>query len=186
MNDAGSVPTPSTGLINAGTAAGIGAEDRMLVVVRHGDAGDKATWKGPDLLRPLSATGHHQAEGLVLRLEDFPVERILCSPTVRCQQTVEPLARDRLLEIESVAALGVDADPAQVRSVFWDRRLRDAVLCTHGETISELFAQLDLDQLGFGQPLHWPKGSIWLLQRSERHVRARYLPPLALDPIHAS
>ena len=170
MNAAGSVPTPSTRLRNVGTAAGTGGDDRMLIVVRHGDAGDKATWRSPDLLRPLSATGHHQAEGVVLRLEDFPVERILSSPTVRCQQTVEPLARDRLLEIESVAALGVDADPAQMRSVFWDRRLRDAVLCTHGETISELFAQLDLDQLGFGQPLHWPKGSIWLLQRSERHA----------------
>jgi phosphohistidine phosphatase SixA len=94
------------------------AEDCLLIVIRHGDAGDKATWKGPDLLRPLSAAGRRQAEGLVLRLEDYPVERILSSPTVRCHQTVEPLAGDRLLEIESVAALGVDAGPAQVRSVF--------------------------------------------------------------------
>jgi phosphohistidine phosphatase SixA len=52
----------------------------MLLVVRHADAGDKRTWKGPDSLRPLSPTGHHQAEGLIVRLEDYPVERILCSP----------------------------------------------------------------------------------------------------------
>jgi Histidine phosphatase superfamily (branch 1) len=96
----GSVPTPSTSLADAGTVAGMSEEDRLLIVVRHGDAGDKASWKGPDLLRPLSATGHSQAEGLVLRLADYPVERILCSRTVRCHQTVEPLARDRLLEIE--------------------------------------------------------------------------------------
>jgi phosphohistidine phosphatase SixA len=31
-----------------------------------------------------------------VRLEDYPIERIMCSPTRRCRQTVEPLARDRL------------------------------------------------------------------------------------------
>ena len=48
------------------------AEDRVLIVVRHGDSGDKAHWDGPDLLRPLSPLGRRQAQGLVLRLEDFP------------------------------------------------------------------------------------------------------------------
>ena len=78
--------------------------------------------------RPLSPEGCCQAEGLVVRLEDYPVERILCSPTVRCHQTVQPLADDRLLGIEGVAALGVDAAPAEVLALFWDRRLRNAVL----------------------------------------------------------
>jgi phosphohistidine phosphatase SixA len=86
----------------------------MLLVVRHADAGDKRTWTGPDRLRPLSTSGYLQAEGLVVRLEDYPVERILCSPTLRCYQTVEPLARDRLLGIETVPTLGVDASPAQL------------------------------------------------------------------------
>src|SRR5512132_704612 len=67
----------------------------MLLVVRHADAGDKRSWKGPDMLRPLSPIGRRQAKGLVVRLEDYPIERILCSPTLRCQQTMEPLARDR-------------------------------------------------------------------------------------------
>lgn len=157
------------------------AEDRLLILVRHGDAGNKGRWEGPDRLRPLSPAGRRQAEGLVVRLEDYPVERILCSPTLRCRQTVEPLARDRLLQIEPVAALGVDAGLAQMRSVFWDRWLHNAVLCTHGETISELFAQLALEGLEVEEPLGWPKGSTWLLQRSPRRMRARYLPPLALD-----
>ena len=84
----------------------------MLLVVRHADAGDKRTWRGRDALRPLSPAGHRQAEGLVVRLEDYPVERILCSPTLRCRQTVEPLARDRMLRIEPVPALGVGTTPA--------------------------------------------------------------------------
>jgi phosphohistidine phosphatase SixA len=64
----------------------------------------------------------------MLRLEDYPIEQILCSPTVRHQQTVQPLASDRFLEIEPAAALGVDADPSEILELFWDRRLPNAVL----------------------------------------------------------
>jgi 8-oxo-dGTP diphosphatase len=154
----------------------------MILVVRHADAGDKRGWEGPDRLRPLSAAGRRQAEGLVVRLEDYPVERILCSPTVRCHQTVQPLARDRFLQIEPIAALGVDAGPAQVLAVFWDRDLRNAVLCTHGETIGRLLTCLVADGLAVEDPLHWPKGSTWVLQRTHRRqVRGRLLAPLVLD-----
>ena len=69
----------------------------MLLLVRHAHAGDKTRWQGPDRLRPLSLAGQAEAAGLVVRLEDFPIWRILTSPTLRCQQTVEPLARDHRL-----------------------------------------------------------------------------------------
>jgi phosphohistidine phosphatase SixA len=154
----------------------------MLLVGRH--VGDKATWKGPDRLRPLSSRGHRQAEGLVVRLEDFPVERILCSPTLRCYQTVEPLARDRLLGIETVPALGVDASPAQLLALFWDLELRNSVLCTHGEGIGLLLTRLLAGALVVEDPLDWPKGSTWLLERIDgRQVRGRFLAPLARDQL---
>jgi 8-oxo-dGTP diphosphatase len=153
----------------------------MLLVVRHADAGDKRGWKGPDLLRPLSAAGHRQAEGLVVRLEDYPVERILSSPSLRCVQTVRPLAADRFLEIEPLAALGVGADPAEALGVFWDPTLDNAVLCTHGETIGGLLERLAADGLTVTDPLDWPKGSTWLLQRTgRRQVLGRLLAPLEL------
>ena len=156
----------------------------MLLVVRHADAGDKRTWTGPDSLRPLSPSGHLQAEGLVVRLEDYPVEHILCSPTLRCYQTVEPLARDRLLRIETSPALGVGATPAQLLALFWDLELRQTVLCTHGEGIGLLLTRLLADALVADDPLDWPKGSTWLLERvDERRVRGRYLPPLLLDGV---
>ena len=156
----------------------------MLLVVRHADAGDKSTWEGPDHLRPLSPSGHLQAEGLVVRLEDYPVERILCSPTLRCQQTVEPLARDCMLRIESVPALGVGTTPAELLAVFWDLELRDSVLCTHGEGIGLLLTRLLADALLVEDPLDWPKGSTWLLQRTNhRQVRGRLLAPLVLSEV---
>ena len=126
----------------------------MLLVVRHAEAGTKGSWDGPDMLRPLSPLGRLHAEGLVVRLEDYPVERILCSPTVRGHQTVQPLARDRLLRIEEVAALGLNAGPGEVLALFWDQGLQDAVLCTHGELIGRLFGQLVADGLG----RVWPDG----------------------------
>ena len=91
----------------------------------------------------------------------------------------------RLLQIEPVAALGMDAGPAQVRSVLWDRRLDSAVLCTHGETIGQLFKQLTMDGLQVEEPLDWPKGSTWPLQHTRLRVHARYLPPLTLDQVLA-
>jgi phosphohistidine phosphatase SixA len=151
----------------------------MLLLVRHADAGAKRTWTGPDRLRPLSPSGHLQADGLVIRLEDYPVERILCSPTLRCYQTVEPLARDRLLGIETVPSLGVDASPGQLLGLFWDLELRNSVLCTHGEGIGLLLTRLIGDALLVEDPLDWPKGSTWLLERVDRRqVRGRFLAPL--------
>jgi len=79
----------------------------MLLLVRHADAGVKGSWDGPDALRPLSPMGRRQAEGLVVRLEDYPVDR---------------------------------------------------------------FA---IDGLAAAAPLQWPKGSTWLLERTDpREIRA--------------
>jgi broad specificity phosphatase PhoE len=154
----------------------------MLLVVRHAEAGDKASWTGPDRERPLSEAGRRQAEGLVLRLEDYPIERILSSPTLRCLETVQPLARDRFLEIEPDAVLGVDATLTQVLGVFWDWDLRNTVLCTHGELIGQLLTHLVAEGLEVPGPPDWPKGSTWLLERSGgREVRGRLLAPLRLD-----
>jgi phosphohistidine phosphatase SixA len=152
----------------------------IVALVRHADAGDKRRWEGPDLLRPLSPTGRRQAMGLVERLQDYPIERILSSPAVRCQQTVQPLARDRYLPIESSPALGVDGSPGELLALFWDRRLSETVLCGHGEMIRWLLAHLATNGLVSDAPLQAAKGSTWLLGRTTGQVRAHYLRPLAL------
>jgi broad specificity phosphatase PhoE len=154
----------------------------VVLLLRHADAGVKGGWDGPDELRPLSAAGQRQADGLVVRLEDYPVERILCSPTLRCYQTVTPLADDRFLGVEPAAALGVDASLAQVLGLLRDGQLRNAALCMHGEMIGALLTHLVAEGLSVEEPLHWPNGSTWLLQRVDRRpVRGRFLAPLALN-----
>jgi hypothetical protein len=111
----------------------------MLLVIRHAHAGDKRDWDGPDGLRPLSPTGRAQADGLVVRLADFLIQRIVSSPTVRCQQTVRALARERRLSVEWSAALRVQSLPTEVLGLVHDLTLRDAALCTHGEVIDRQF-----------------------------------------------
>ena len=156
---------------------------RLLLLVRHADAGDKHRWQGPDRLRPLSLAGQAEAAGLVIRLDDYPIGRILTSPTLRCHQTVQPLARDRRLRIEPESAVGVDADLARVLALLEDPRMQDTVVCTHGEVIGHVLTWLVTDGLAVDQPLQWPKGSTWLLDGANRRLtRARYLPPLVLAP----
>jgi broad specificity phosphatase PhoE len=159
------------------------SSSRLLFLVRHADAGDKHRWQGPDSLRPLSLAGEGEAAGLVFGLDDYPIWRILTSPTLRCHQTVQPLARDRRLRIEREPAFGVDADLAPVLALLQDPRLQDTVICTHGEVIGQVLTRLVTDGLAVDQPLRWPKGSTWLLDGvNGRLTHARYLPPLVLAP----
>lgn len=156
----------------------------MLLVVRHADAGATRSWRGPDSLRPLSPEGLRQADGLVVRLDDYPIDRILSGPALRCRQTVQPLAGDRFLQVEPVAWLGVAARPHQARAVLWDPTLGNTVLCTHGETIGRLLAELVAGGLVVEDPLDFPEGSTWLLQRVDRRqVIGRLLAPLALEEL---
>jgi 8-oxo-dGTP diphosphatase len=156
----------------------------MLLLVRHAHAGEKATWQGPDALRPLSTSGQAEAMGLVVRLRSCPVQRILSSPALRCLQTIEPLARERGLPVERSDALGREADATELLDLVRGPLLRGTVLCTHGEGLGRLLPTLVAGGLTVSAPLQWPKGCAWVLEREDgRIARARYLPPLALaDP----
>jgi hypothetical protein len=104
---------------------------------------------------------------------------------------VQPLARDRFLDVEPLEWLGADAVPARIGALIRDRALRNAVLCIHGETIGRLFAELVVEGLvvhsALEAPLDWPKGSTWLLQRTEQHqVYGRFLAPLSLGGLQSA
>ena len=156
----------------------------MLLLVRSADAGEKQHWQGSDSVRTLSVTGHAEAAGLLVRLEDYPIGSILSNPTVRCQQTVQPLALDRHLGIEPLSALSVAADLVVVLALLGGFQAQDAVVCTHGEVIGQVLGRLVADGLAVDQPLAWPKGSTWLLDGPDGHFAfGRYLPPLALADV---
>jgi 8-oxo-dGTP diphosphatase len=149
----------------------------MRYLIRHAHAGNKRAWTGPDELRPLSERGRLQAAAVVRLLAGRPIERILTSPTTRCRQTMDPLARDRRLPVDDEWALVVGAPVEHLERLLCDPATDQAALCTHGEAIAELFARLD-GRLELSEQPRWQKGSVWLLDGLDGpSPTAIYLPP---------
>lgn len=155
----------------------------MVYLVRHAHAGSKAKWEGPDLARPLSAQGRKEALGLIERLSSFPLGRVLSSPAERCLQTVQPLAARLGRPVEPSEVLGVDGTGLAVVELLADPALDEAVLCTHGEVIGEVFDELDKAGLELSDDPRRPKGSTWVLGRDGGHAwKGIYLAPLVIEP----
>jgi phosphohistidine phosphatase len=64
--------------------------------MRHGDAGDKRSWQGPDAERPLSELGIERTTAAAehFRHTGFRPTRILTSPLVRALQTADLVAAE--------------------------------------------------------------------------------------------
>jgi broad specificity phosphatase PhoE len=139
-----------------------------VLLVRHAVAKARHRWEDDDDLRPLTTRGREQAQRLVQQVGAYPMARVLSSPSVRCIETVAPLAE----------ALGVGVDVETVLAEGNGRRavklVRDLLaekvnvaLCSHGDVIPEV-----LDALGWRAD-RCAKGSTWVLDGK----RATYLPP---------
>jgi phosphohistidine phosphatase SixA len=140
------------------------------LLVRHARAGERSGWKGDDRLRPLDRKGVRQAEGLVSLLRDYPVERVLSSPYLRCTQTVEPLAWARDLDVEERPELAEGSTRAAVLRLLGELDAETVVLCTHGDVVEKLA----------GEAL--PKGSTQVLDLDGGQLRkVDYLGPPALS-----
>ncbi|QLY28391.1 histidine phosphatase family protein [Nocardia huaxiensis] len=82
-----------------------------VILLRHGvsTSNTARTLAGRSAGVELTDRGREQANALVQRLGSLPVEHIVCSPLLRCQRTVAPLAdklgleaepEERLLEVD--------------------------------------------------------------------------------------
>lgn len=119
-----------------------------VLLVRHGEAGDREAWQGDDDLRPLTAAGHRQAEALRALLPLFGARRVYSASPLRCRQSVEGLAGDLGAPIVTEPRFSEDgyvADPAAGL-----RRLLEiaaepggpAVVCSQGGVIPDLVGKL--------------------------------------------
>jgi phosphohistidine phosphatase SixA len=114
----------------------------LRLLLRHADAGGRSTWTGPDDWRPLSPLGWEQAADIPDRVAGTPILRILSSPSLRCRQTVVPLARALGLDVEPCRELCLGADPWALIQFLQDPETDSAVLCTHRETLETFLAVL--------------------------------------------
>ncbi len=152
-----------------------------IYLVRHAHAGSRGAWDGPDLDRPLSDKGHHQAEALTAHLADVPATRFLSSAAVRCQQTIAPAARARGLVVEVDPALTEGAAATATTTLLW--RLAGegatAVLSSHGDVIPAAIEALARDGVDVGDRHGLPKGTLYeLAVTPDGHIeRATFVDP---------
>lgn len=146
-------------------------------MVRHARAGSRKGWERPDVERPLSNKGRHQAEGLVDMVTRFPITRILSSPYVRCMQTVEPVAEKLKLRVEERPELAEGAPVDALLELL--RRVGGSTVlwCTHGDIIPAVLEAVgEEDGVKLPDDPEYPKGSIWELTQDDegRVTKATY------------
>ncbi len=91
-----------------------------LFFLRHGEAGDSATWAGPDGERPLTAAGRLELEALVEVLipQRMRLDNLVSSPLARAYQTAEIVAQRTGLGVEVDDLLRPGFDLNRLRQVL--------------------------------------------------------------------
>ena len=134
-----------------------------LILWRHAEAEDEREGM-TDVDRPLTARGEKQAARVGAWLDRHLPEgtRVLCSPALRCQQTVLRLSRKFKLRDE--LAQGSTA-AAHLELAQWPMAKHPVMLVGHQPALGAALAQL----------LHLPsgncvirKGAVWWLRTRER------------------
>lgn len=136
-------------------------DTRAFVVLRHARARKRSAWGGGETDRPLTATGLHDAEGLVSTLAAFGVADVFSSPWERCVATVAPYTSAAQLDVVAVPEIteaanakrpsGAARTVDRLLAAFRSRRGGDAraekvadgaVLCTHRPVLPTVLATL--------------------------------------------
>lgn len=152
----------------------------MYVMVRHAHAGDKKLWTGNDRDRPLSPAGYDQAEHLADVLSGLTVRTLWSSPTVRCRQTLAPLAAALGMPVEDHPLLAPDTSIVALHQFVSDTDFDGVLLCTHGEVFDALTERVRAHGLPEAPPPgRTAKGSAWVIDADAMVSRQwSYLPPV--------
>jgi phosphohistidine phosphatase len=134
-----------------------------LILWRHAEAEEDAPG-GDDLQRALTPRGEKQAARMAVWLDRQLADgvRILCSPALRCEQTVLPLGRKYKVRPE----LAPGATPADILGVAqWPSSKQTVLIVGHQPSLGETVAQLlQLKQTGCAVR----KGAVWWFRARER------------------
>ncbi|WP_346619704.1 NUDIX hydrolase [Blastococcus montanus] len=162
-----------------------------LLLVRHGRAGSKHEFEGPDELRPLDEKGRRQAQQLAEALAWFAPDDVLSAPKVRCTQTVEPLAERLGVDVRPSPRMGEEAfadDPDAGLAVVEELLAPRAdpgvtVLCSQGAVIPSVLQALGVHGHGVrGLLPPAAKGSVWALGGRPGALVADYYRDFEADP----
>jgi 8-oxo-dGTP diphosphatase len=149
------------------------ADTATTIIVRHARAGSRSKYKGEDSQRPLDKLGRAQAESLVSQLLAFGATELHAAPRVRCHQTLEPLAQEIGVPVDTEPTLTDEAytdDKKAARARILEIASGSAevtpVICTQGKVIPDLVAWwCERDGVRPDKSRN-RKGSTWVLSSS--------------------
>lgn len=148
---------------------------RALVVLRHGKARSRDSWRKDDRLRPLLRLGEGQAQHLVPLLAAFDVTSVHTSSSTRCVQTVTPYVDTTGWPVKKYDELSEeDATPEGVVELV-DALLdsgESTVLCTHRPVLPAVLDALRLPEVRLE-----PGGMLVAHHRKGRVVATEVLQP---------
>lgn len=147
-------------------------------LVRHALAGTRKPTDPDDSRRRLDKKGKKQRTAIERELMAHPVTRIGSSNFTRCMETVAPFAKTLGIPVEPEAALIEGSHPERLVSLINELRQEAAVLCSHGDVITNFIGHLAAEGVPLDGPLEPEKGSIWHLRTIKgRVVSGTYLSP---------
>lgn len=153
------------------------ATPSVVYLVRHAKAGERRVWTGDDVDRPLSKTGWKQSAAVARRLRKHEATTLYSSPSVRCIQTLEPLAELLGVEVRIESCL-LEGRPFEPVLELIAEVEDGAVLCTHGDIIPAVVQPLQRRGMEVQTPPDWRKASVWVLRRrGSRITKGKVWPP---------
>ena len=141
-----------------------------LLLVRHATAVPSAGWTAPDRERPLTDAGHREAEQLVAKCASYDFSQVVCSPALRCLQTVEPVSQARGIQVQANAELG-EGRRLGARDVVSSLRGADVLLCTHNDVLHAITRALVKQGVEVGRTPSWTNTEVWALIETPPRLR---------------
>ncbi len=122
---------------------------RAFVILRHGQARSRKSWRKNDRLRPLVRIGTLQAQRTVPVLAAYDVSMVATSSSTRCVQSVAPYVDVTGVQPRAFDGLSEeDATDEGVREIV--QELLDhkggVVLCTHRPVLPAVFAAVGVTE----------------------------------------
>jgi phosphohistidine phosphatase SixA len=150
-----------------------------VFLIRHAKAKNRLRWSERDYLRPLTKAGFEQAAALPALYDGQPFSRLFSSPYLRCVQTLEPLAADRGLPLETADELAEGAPIGVALELMLSMSSAGpAAFCTHADVMMDSIEELVAAGVPLDGPLEFKKAATWVLETRDRSfARGRYLPP---------
>jgi phosphohistidine phosphatase len=148
-----------------------------LIIWRHAEAEEEIEGQD-DLQRALTPRGEKQAQRMALWLDRQLPEtaRILCSPALRCEQTVLPLGRKYKL-VDEIAPGGKAA--SLLKAAQWPDARHPVLVVGHQPLLGQVIAQL-LGLKNENCPVR--KGAVWWLRTRERDGHGQTVVVAAQSP----